>query len=107
MDPNALGGVLGDQIAQLHADKLHELGPGFTPATPFGPDDFSGRRTRRTGGLIARSAEQGAHLLERLRTVQSPLIREVRGKGLFIGVEVDRDRITARDSRESPQSDLR
>ena len=48
-------------------------------------------------GLIARSAEQGAHLLERLRTVQSPLIREIRGKGLFIGVEVDRDRITARD----------
>jgi len=48
-------------------------------------------------GLIARSAEQGAHLLERLSTVKSPLIREVRGKGLFIGVEVDRDRITARD----------
>src|SRR5258706_103494 len=24
-------------------------------ATPVGPDDFSGRRTRRTGGLIARS----------------------------------------------------
>ena len=48
-------------------------------------------------GLIARSAELGAHLLERLRTVKSPLIREVRGKGLFIGVEVDRDRIVARD----------
>jgi ornithine--oxo-acid transaminase len=48
-------------------------------------------------GMIARSAELGAHLLARLRTVQSPLIREVRGKGLFIGVEVDRDRITARD----------
>ncbi len=48
-------------------------------------------------GLIARSAEQGAHLLARLRTVQSPLVREVRGKGLFVGVEVDRDRITARD----------
>jgi hypothetical protein len=32
-----------------------ELQP-YLDATPFGPDDFSGRRTRRTGGLIARSA---------------------------------------------------
>lgn len=31
-----------------------ELAP-FMAATPFGPDDFAGRRTRRTGGLIARS----------------------------------------------------
>jgi ectoine hydroxylase-related dioxygenase (phytanoyl-CoA dioxygenase family) len=31
-----------------------ELRP-YWDATPFGPDDFSGRRTRRTGGLIARS----------------------------------------------------
>lgn len=36
-----------DQVAE-------ELRP-FTDATPFGPDDFSGRSTRRTGGLIARS----------------------------------------------------
>ncbi len=48
-------------------------------------------------GLIERSAEQGAYLLERLQTIRSPLIREVRGKGLFIGVEVDAGRITARD----------
>ena len=27
----------------------------FVDATPFGPDDFSGRRTKRTGALIARS----------------------------------------------------
>jgi ectoine hydroxylase-related dioxygenase (phytanoyl-CoA dioxygenase family) len=32
-----------------------ELTP-YLEATPFGPDEFSGRRTRRTGGLIARSA---------------------------------------------------
>jgi ectoine hydroxylase-related dioxygenase (phytanoyl-CoA dioxygenase family) len=31
-----------------------ELDP-FLAATPFGPDDFAGRRTRRTGALIARS----------------------------------------------------
>ena len=32
----------------------HELAP-FLETTPFGPDTFSGHRTRRTGGLIARS----------------------------------------------------
>ena len=48
-------------------------------------------------GLIERSAELGEHLLARLATVRSPLIREVRGKGLFVGVEVDRQRIEARD----------
>jgi ectoine hydroxylase-related dioxygenase (phytanoyl-CoA dioxygenase family) len=31
-----------------------ELEP-YLDATPFGPDEFSGRRTRRTGGLVARS----------------------------------------------------
>ena len=31
-----------------------ELAP-YIEATPFGPDDFAGRRTQRTGGLIARS----------------------------------------------------
>jgi ectoine hydroxylase-related dioxygenase (phytanoyl-CoA dioxygenase family) len=35
-------------------DLERELAP-YLDATPFGPDEFSGRRTRRTGGLIARS----------------------------------------------------
>ncbi|HTS21294.1 MAG TPA: ornithine--oxo-acid transaminase [Casimicrobiaceae bacterium] len=46
--------------------------------------------------LIERSAESGAHLLEQLRTVKSPLIREIRGKGLFVGLEVDTRRTDAR-----------
>jgi ectoine hydroxylase-related dioxygenase (phytanoyl-CoA dioxygenase family) len=33
---------------------LDELAP-YTAATPAGTDDFSGRRTRRTGALVARS----------------------------------------------------
>jgi ornithine--oxo-acid transaminase len=48
-------------------------------------------------GLIERSAELGAYLLARLQTIRSPLVREVRGRGLFIGLEVDAARITARD----------
>ena len=47
--------------------------------------------------LIEKSAAQGAYLLGQLSTLQSPLIREVRGKGLFVGIEVDRERIRARD----------
>jgi ornithine--oxo-acid transaminase len=46
--------------------------------------------------LIERSAELGAYLLQQLRTVKSPLIRDVRGKGLFVGVEVDPRRSSAR-----------
>jgi ornithine--oxo-acid transaminase len=46
--------------------------------------------------LVERSAVEGAHLMARLATIKSPLIKDVRGRGLFIGVEVDRDRIAAR-----------
>ena len=47
--------------------------------------------------LIERSAEMGEYLLERLRTIKSPLVKDVRGKGLFVGLEVDSARLTARD----------
>lgn len=46
--------------------------------------------------LIERSAELGAYLLERLRRIESPLIRDVRGKGLWCGVDFDPDRVHAR-----------
>jgi ornithine--oxo-acid transaminase len=39
-------------------------------------------------GLAERSAELGAWLLDELRAIKSPLICEVRGKGLFIGLEL-------------------
>ena len=39
-------------------------------------------------GLVDRSAELGAWFQERLSRIQSPLIREVRGKGLMVGVEL-------------------
>ena len=46
--------------------------------------------------LIERSRELGGHLLAQLRTIKSPLIREVRGKGLFVGIEIDPRRTSAR-----------
>ena len=39
--------------------------------------------------MVERSAELGAYFLERLRTLRSPAIREVRGLGLWIGVELN------------------
>jgi ornithine--oxo-acid transaminase len=39
-------------------------------------------------GLVERSAELGAYFLAKLRTLRSPLIREIRGRGLWIGVEL-------------------
>ena len=40
--------------------------------------------------LIARSAELGEYFLLKLRALQSPHIKEVRGKGLWIGVELNK-----------------
>lgn len=39
--------------------------------------------------LPARSAALGAHLLARLRQIRHPAIRAVRGRGLFVGIELD------------------
>ncbi len=40
-------------------------------------------------GLFERSADLGAYFLGRLQRLESPLIKEVRGRGLFIGLELD------------------
>ena len=47
--------------------------------------------------LIERSAENGAWLLNELRRIDSPFIKEVRGRGLFIGVEIDPAHARARE----------
>ena len=46
--------------------------------------------------LAERSAELGDYLLAELRTIDSPLIRAVRGRGLFIGLEIERSLGSAR-----------
>jgi ornithine--oxo-acid transaminase len=47
--------------------------------------------------LVERSAHVGAHLLERLRAMHSPAVKAVRGRGLWIGLELDPARADARD----------
>ncbi len=38
--------------------------------------------------LVERSAELGSYLLQKLKDLNSPLVKEVRGKGLLVGVEL-------------------
>jgi adenosylmethionine-8-amino-7-oxononanoate aminotransferase len=46
-------------------------------------------------GLVARSAERGKYLLEKLKILyRHPIVGDVRGLGLFAGVEFVRDRET-------------
>lgn len=39
--------------------------------------------------LAERSAELGQYLVEQLHRIESPLIDEIRGAGLFVGIEID------------------
>jgi len=48
-------------------------------------------------GLIAKAAEMGAYLLSRLQALKSPLIVDIRGRGLLIGLEINPSYYSARD----------
>ncbi len=47
-------------------------------------------------GLVERSRELGEYFLSRLKRIESLAIRDVRGKGLFIGIELDPSRVSPR-----------
>jgi len=47
-------------------------------------------------GMVENSRKLGDYMMEQLRGLNSPLIREVRGKGLWIGVDFDPKKIAAR-----------
>ncbi len=79
--------------ALLIAERLGEISPGIHGST------FGGNPLACAASLAAldvlekeklpeRAAEMGAYVFPKLQAIQSPLIREVRGKGLMIGIEI-------------------
>ena len=88
----ALGG--GVPIgATLLGERVRELHPGLHGST-FGGNPLAAAAAVAALDVLVeenlpqRAAETGAYLMEALRRIDSPLIREVRGLGLMIGVEL-------------------
>ena len=79
--------------AVLIGEKVGNLTPG-THGTTFGGNPLScaaglaALTAIEEEDLAGQAAEKGAYLMEKLRQIDSPLIREVRGMGLMVGVEL-------------------
>lgn len=54
--------------------------------------------------LVENSAEQGAYFMEQLQSIQSPHIKEIRGRGLMIGIELHPEAGGARKFCEALQT---
>ena len=95
------GGILPVSMFLARRDVMEVFTPGDHGST------FGGNPLGAAVGLEAlnilmedqlaqNSARMGAYLLEELRKIDSPVVREVRGRGLFIGMEIDPEFATAR-----------
>lgn len=51
--------------------------------------------------LVEHAAAMGSYFMKKLRKLHSPLIREIRGMGLMIGVEIDANRVSGRQVCEA------
>ncbi|MBI4513459.1 MAG: ornithine--oxo-acid transaminase [Gemmatimonadetes bacterium] len=98
----ALGGGVIPVSAVLADDAIMDVfNPGDHGST-FGGNPLAcavGRAALRVlveENLPARAAELGAWFMEQLRKIQSPHMREVRGRGLFVGVVIRESSGTAR-----------
>ena len=100
------GGILPVSMFLAREDVMNVFTPGDHGST------FGGNPLGAAVGLEAlnilvqdrlaeRSAEMGTYLLEQLRSIDSPLIHDARGRGLFIGLEIDPNRASARSIVEA------
>jgi len=102
----ALGGGLLPASAFLANEAVMQV---FTPGdhgSTFGGNPLAAAVAAEALALLAdeklaeRSARLGERFLARLKTIDNPLIRDVRGRGLLIGIELDTTRINARTAAE-------
>jgi ornithine--oxo-acid transaminase len=88
------GGVLPVSAFVARRDVMDVFTPGSHGST-FGGNPLAAAvglealHVIRDEGLVERSAQLGAHMIARLRAMQSPALREVRGRGLWAGADID------------------
>jgi ornithine--oxo-acid transaminase len=94
------GGLLPVSMFLARRDVMAVFNPGDHGST-FGGNPIAAAvglaalDTLIDEGLIDRAAQSGDHLLRRLRAINNPAVREVRGIGLFAGVELHPERASA------------
>lgn len=99
------GGLLPVSAVVGRAEVMDLLTPGSHGST-FGGNPLAARvalealRVIEDEGLIARSRELGSRLFERLSAIESRAIRAVRGRGLWVGVDLDPQIAPARSVAE-------
>jgi ornithine--oxo-acid transaminase len=90
------GGLLPVSLFLARQDVMNVFTPGDHGST-FGGNPIAAAvglaalDTLIDERLVEHAATVGAHLLRRLAAIDSPVIREVRGRGLFAGVELHRN----------------
>lgn len=88
------GGILPVSMFLARRDVMEVFTPGDHGST-FGGNPLGAAVGLEALNIIidedlpANSAAMGDYLLAQLRSINSPLIREIRGKGLFVGIEID------------------
>ena len=96
------GGILPVSMFLARRDVMNVFEPGDHGST-FGGNPLGAAIGLKAldilveENLAERSREMGDYLLRELRTISSPLISDVRGRGLFVGVEIDPALGKARD----------
>ena len=88
------GGILPVSMFLAREDVMNVFTPGDHGST-FGGNPLAAAVGLEALNIIVdeelpkRSATMGDYLLDELRSIDSPLISEVRGRGLFVGIEID------------------
>ena len=95
------GGLLPISVFLARDDVMSVFNPGDHGST-FGGNPLAAAIAFEAISVLGeeklpeRSKELGAYFIKKLRSLDTPFIKDIRGRGLFIGMEIDPAKATAR-----------